>query len=210
MQRLDAVLAVFSLVGATGLLLAGCGSDRLAIDNDRPRVGVHPPTHFEHWTDEDETEGTLDKETFGEALASLYIFPRWDRNADRALDRYEFTEQVFRVWDDNGDGRVSTREWAGAARAWYRSERGHGEFFDWDVDRSRFISRGEFAFLVRQSGLFERWDHDGNDRISHREFLHYAFEVWDRNDSGSVEKAEWNASLEAWERAIERRLAGID
>jgi hypothetical protein len=208
MQRLDAVLVVLSLVGASGLL-AGCGSNRLAIGNDRPTTGVHPPSHFEHWTDED-TPDALDKKTFGQALASLYIFPRWDRNADRALDRYEFTAQVLRVWDDDGDGRVSTREWADASRAWYRSERDHGEFTDWDVNRDRFISGGEFAVRVRQTGLFERWDHDGNDRISRREFLHYAFEVWDRDDSGSVERAEWNTSLAAWHRATERRMAGTE
>lgn len=96
----------------------------------------------------------------------------WDTNADKKLDKSEFTTRfdrvgVFKRWDINADGKLSQTEFkAGMSKhdRAFNARFGNDAYAKWDENRDNSISSTEF-----NDGLYAAYDKNRNKVIDEPE-----------------------------------------
>lgn len=110
-------------------------------------------------------------------------------SAAPAAPQSEVTEYRFRGMDRNGDGRITRNEWLGTRQSF--------EVHDWDgngVLEGDEVRPGAF----RQGRTIDDEDFDRGER----------FEFLDANNNNRIERREWHASLDSFDR-MDRNRDGV-
>jgi YD repeat-containing protein len=129
------------------------------------------------------------------ATVSSEVFNRWDRNGDGRLTATELTSGIHTTMDRDRDGRISRREFN---RGWNRWGFGSAglDFNSLDRERDGYISEAELGDGLNTSGYFDNWNL-GDTGMAENDFTNDLYSVWDRDESGVLDEAEYNG-LASW------------
>jgi EF-hand domain pair/EF hand len=131
----------------------------------------------------------------------------WDRNNDGVISRWEWRgdAQEFRDLDWNRDGVLSGSELRD--QSWRSSDRWDNEtFLTLDRNRNGSIARGEWR---GDPATFRELDRNGDNQITRAEFLNADaghadgrsdFDALDYDNSGRIERDEWEGTRAAFNR----------
>jgi hypothetical protein len=71
---------------------------------------------FDSWARDD--KAAIGPREFASALLQTRLYWSWDDDQNGTLDRREFAEEVFRIWDTSDDGAIQKSEWQQATDQW--------------------------------------------------------------------------------------------
>ncbi|MFP4598383.1 MAG: EF-hand domain-containing protein [Persicimonas sp.] len=74
------------------------------------------------------------------------------------------------------------------------------QFHHWSRGDSQ-VDEWDFAKAVEVLGLFGAWDTNGDGLVSEDEFEAVVFQIWDEDDSGVIERGEWEQAASDWHRS---------
>lgn len=134
-----------------------------------------------------------------------------DVDQDGLIDLGEFktafdADHFFRHWDRNGDGRLDKSEYVTAHFAMINLNR------DDVIAKSEWDYSGRFWLEKDYNTAFDHWDADGDGRIQRGEFAKHleagpVFRLWDTNDDPGLSKAEVTAGIHStWDRDSDDRI----
>ena len=66
-------------------------------------------------------DNQVDKNEFNSALKDNNYFSTWDADRNNQLTEREYTDGVFGLWDDNGDGRLEREKYDGYYNTYFGS-----------------------------------------------------------------------------------------
>lgn len=147
-----------------------------------------------------------------------YAFVEWDADANRMLDRDEWTVWVTEtprwtawdvddeeglgteefgvttvtVWDADDDDLVSEEEWRAGTDRWFGDDVDYGVWTDWDGDGDSFLDANEVAEGFEVNGLYDVVDRDADAVIDDEELADWFFDVFDANDDSEIDTTEWD------------------
>lgn len=139
-------------------------------------------------------DGVLDGDEFGAWVGETGVHASWLYEAGGALDVDHVSERMFRYWDTDRDSLLTEVEWTTGVGSWFEAE-DHGSFLDWDSDGDRDVSVTEVVGALRNRGLYDRIDVDGNGSLDDVELAAWLFDVIDADADGRLDPAEWDAAV---------------
>ena len=137
----------------------------------------------------------LDDDEIAESADVDSVFDSWNADADSELDRDQIPGNAFRLWDRDGNKKISEQEWRSGTELWYPEDVDVVVFDDADGDGDSELDADEFEERFDISGLGEAWTPRSFDKAS---FKRAYFELYDINDDGRVSKAEWEYGATAF------------
>lgn len=111
--------------------------------------------------------------------SSATTFAAIDAEGDGIVNAAELEAGMWQLWDADGDGRLSRREWQGG---WFEGQSQGSTFAQWDDDGDGFLSRSEFARTWTRIDLFEAWNTDGDTFVTAQEFEVALAETFDADE----------------------------
>ena len=179
-------LGCLLIVGA--LAFAGCGDDDPAVD-----AAVDDPVSF--GTLDANGDSYLDVDEIAESADDDRLFDAWDADADSELDPDEIAGNAFKLWDADGNGTVSEKEWRDGTALWYPDGARLAVFSDWDGDGDSELDADEVTERFDVSALGEAWTSGSVGKSTFREAY---FDLYDANDDGRVSEPEWRTGSAVW------------
>ena len=137
----------------------------------------------------------LDNDEIGESADASGAFDAWNADRDSELDRDDIAGNAFRLWDRDGDKKVSEKEWEAGTELWYPDDADLVAFADVDADGDSELDADELSERFDVSALGEGWDSDTLDK---RTFKQAYFSLYDTDDDGRVSKDEWTYGAAAF------------
>ena len=103
----------------------------------------------------------------------------WNTDGNNVLDKEEFYQGLYRVWDKNKDGNIAEDEFTDGANNFFADYnfKEFGQYADWDADGSGDISVAEF-----REGMKSTVDSDPTAQ----ELL----VIWDTDNDPAIERIE--------------------
>lgn len=130
----------------------------------------------------------LDNDEIRESADVSGTFDAWNADADSELDPDQIAGNAFRLWDRDGNQRLSKEEWETGTELWYPDDAEVIVFDDVDADGDSELDADEFSERFDVSALGEAWT---SGTLDENEFKSAYFGLYDTNDDGKVSKAEW-------------------
>ena len=130
----------------------------------------------------------LDGDEIRESADATDAFDAWNADADSELDPDQIAGNAFRLWDRDGNGRLSQQEWDTGVDLWYPEDADVVVFNDVDGDGDSELDADEFRERFDISALGEAWRRGGLDKS---QFKTAFFGLFDTDDDGRVSKEEW-------------------
>lgn len=130
----------------------------------------------------------LDGDEIAESADTDGVFDAWNADADSELDRDEIAGNAFRLWDRDGDGKISEEEWRAGTELWYPEDADLVVFDDADGDGDSELDADEFQEPFDVSSLGEAWN---SETLGKSEFKRAYFSLYDTDDDGRVSRDEW-------------------
>ena len=137
----------------------------------------------------------LDHDEIRESADASGVFDIWNADADSELDPDQIAGNAFKLWDRDGDKKLSREEWETGAELWYPDDAAVAVFDDVDGDGDSELDVDEFAERFDVSALGEAWQ-PGN--LSKSQFRSAYFSLYDTDDDGRVSRDEWAAGPPAF------------
>ena len=137
----------------------------------------------------------LDEDEIRESADVDSVFDTWNADADSELDRDQIPGNAFRLWDRDGNKKISEEEWRSGTELWYPENVDVVVFDDADGDGDSELDADEFAERFDISGLGEAWTPPSFDKAR---FKRAYFDLYDTNDDGRVSKDEWEYGATAF------------
>lgn len=122
-------------------------------------------------------------------------FDAWNADADSELDRDEIAGNTFRLWDRDGNKKISQEEWETAAELWYPDDAEIVVFDDADGDGDSEVDADEFAERFDVTALGEAWTPGTLEKSA---FKRAYFGLYDTDDDGRVSEDEWDYGASAF------------
>jgi hypothetical protein len=143
------------------------------------------------WDTDD--DGELDAIELAAILAEPELFSAWDDDADRRIERDEFTNNLFDTWDRNDDGILRRPEFRTAASLWYAEFGGEAPFESWagNPTDDGGVAVARSPQKVGAQRLYAVWDSDDDGRLTRPEALTGVRRAWDVDTDGAIEPWEW-------------------
>lgn len=174
------------IVGA--LVFAGCGDDDSGVD-----AAADDPVTLD--TLDANGDSYLDADEIAESADDDGLFDAWDADADSELDPDEIAGNAFELWDADGNGTVSEKEWEHGTALWYPDDARLTVFSDWDRDGDSELDTDEVSERFDVSALGEAWR---SGTVGKSTFRQAYFELYDADDDGRVTEPEWRAGSAVW------------
>jgi hypothetical protein len=137
----------------------------------------------------------LDDDEIRESADADSVFDSWNADADSELDRDQIPGNAFRLWDRDGNKKISEEEWRSGTELWYPEDVDVVVFDDADGDGDSELDADEFDERFDVSALGEAWTPPAFDRAR---FKRAYFSLYDTNDDGRVSKDEWEYGATAF------------
>jgi Ca2+-binding EF-hand superfamily protein len=176
---------------AVGLALTACGSDdRTVVVTDPQDVQLDRSGSGFPSLDAD-GDSALDRDEIPE-LADRSAFEEWDADADSEVDRDEIAGNAFALWDANSNGAIDVSEWESGAELFFPDTAQVVPLEDVDGDGDSELDEDEFGEQLDYTALGETWS-DGV--LDEERFKQAYFELYDRDDDGTVDEQEWRRAV---------------
>lgn len=137
----------------------------------------------------------LDDDEIRESADVSDVFDTWNADADSELDRDQIAGNAFRLWDRDGNRRISEEEWRSGTELWYPEDVDVVVFDDADADGDSELDVDEVAERFDVSALGEAWTPSSLDEM---QFKRAYFSLYDTDDDGRVSKEEWDYGATAF------------
>ena len=137
----------------------------------------------------------LDDDEIRESADVDSVFDSWNADADSELDRDQIPGNAFRLWDRDGNKKISEEEWRSGTELWYPEDVDVVVFDDADGDGDSELDADEFEERFDVTGLGEAWTPPSFDKAS---FKRAYFGLYDTDDDGRVSKDEWEYGATAF------------
>ena len=137
----------------------------------------------------------LDDDEIRESADVSGIFDTWNADADSELDHDQIAGNAFRLWDRDGNERISEEEWRSGTELWYPEDVDVVTFDDADADGDSELDADEVAERFDVSALGEAWTPSSFDESR---FKRAYFSLYDTDDDGRVSKKEWDYGATAF------------
>jgi Ca2+-binding EF-hand superfamily protein len=150
--------------------------------------------------------------TTGASAQDAWRYRNWDRNGDGIITRAEWrgTAEAFRDLDLNGDGALTggeLREQAADTRTTRTDRWDRQAFDDLDLNNDGRLTRAEWS---GDRVAFRTIDRNGDNQVTRGEFMNANiglsddrgsdFDQLDTDNSGRVERLEWNGTRASFNR----------
>lgn len=139
----------------------------------------------------------IEQQDFNRLFGASEAYDIWDANDDTYLNREEFYNGYFSLWDRNNSGAVEAVEWHHQKLPDDESMSGlSNDFARWDTDDNGHLTPGELKEPLQEVNYFAYLDDDDNGRLSHQEISTAMFHLLDQNGNGYAEREEYDLWLE--------------
>jgi hypothetical protein len=118
----------------------------------------------------------------------------WDLDDEQGLNRDEYSEGVFVLWDTNGDDVVDEAEWRSGTTGIYGEGRYERAFVDWDGDGDSELDLNEVREGLETDGLYDHVDGDRDALIDDEELADWFFDIFDADDDSRIDTTEWEST----------------
>ena len=196
--------AVATAVCALSLLTCGRGKETRIVDDAKNEADVlrdqsviSRQVPYAAW--DVDRDHRLDRHEFAGWNQSRGTWRQWDADNDSTISEPEFTNDIFALWDENEDERVTHLEWSEDAALWFE-EAALTEWEDWDTNGDDSLNEEEFTGAVVDYGFYHTWDADDDAALEMREFDSGLFAVFDANDNRYVDEREWQTADAEWQQ----------
>lgn len=150
---------------------------------------------FVDW--DDYKDNRIEQEEFTQMLTASAAYDIWDANDDTYLNRNEFYNGYFNLWDRNNSGAIESVEWHHQKLPQNEALEPLPENFSaWDTDDDGLLEPDELREPLQQLDYFSYLDDNDNDRLNHTEISTAMFHLLDHNDNGYAEREEYDIWLE--------------
>lgn len=157
------------------LFQAGCGSTE----------------KFTYSTWDKNNDESLTTDEFAEVFKKHYA-SEWIAGEDTLpFNSTEFLKASFALWNADGNDYIDRDEWE-YVNDYYFNKYQFEDFEQLDSDENNQVSYNEFSKHIKDNGLFDDWDMDGNSKISEDELAMGLFNAYDFDETGYLEKGEFN------------------
>lgn len=120
------------------------------------------------------------------------VFYYYDAKAGEIIAADTVTEDIFKLWDVDGNGYVSPQEFYRNAMVIYEPVETRTQVFaDVDGDGRLKLAKEEYTLRLAQVPGYAEINKDGKPGISAHEFLGTGFQDADRNDDNQVSYSEF-------------------
>ena len=105
----------------------------------------------------------------------------WNTDGNNVLDKEEFYQGLYQVWDKNKDGNIAENEFTDGANNFFADYnfKEFGQYADWDADNSGDVSVAEF-----REGMKSTVDSDPTAQD--------LLVIWDTDNDPAIERIELN------------------
>ena len=109
--------------------------------------------------------------TFERSPQNFSLYEGWDADHSGYIDKKEFNTYSYVIIDNDMDGKINAAEWIDNTVQWYVPyDLDFGEFDEYDRDNSGYLEESEYAFALKDTGLYAYWDYDNNGYVSASEY----------------------------------------
>lgn len=120
------------------------------------------------------------------------IFYYYDAKAGEIIAGDTMTEEIFKIWDRDGNGHISPQEYYNNEMVLYEPVETQTQVFaDVDADGRMELAREEYTLRLQQSSAYATLNKDDKAGISAHEFVGAGFQVTDDNDDNQVSYGEF-------------------
>ena len=106
-------------------------------------------------------------------------YKEWNADGNNVLDKDEFYQGLYNVWDEDQDGEISDAEFTNGANNFFADYnfKEYGQYADWDTDSNNKLSAAEF-----REGMKGTVDRDPT--------AHDLLVIWDTDNDDAIERIE--------------------
>lgn len=124
------------------------------------------------------------------------IFYYYDAGASEIVAADTVTDDIFKLWDVDGNGYVSPQEYYKNAMVIYEPVETRTQIFtDVDSNGRLKLTQEEYTLRLQQVPDYAALNKDGKHGISAHEFLGVGFQAADRNDDNQVSFSEFTEAF---------------
>lgn len=134
----------------------------------------------------------LDRDEWTVWVTETPRWTAWDVDDEEGLGTEEFSVTTVTVWDADDDDLVSEEEWRAGTDRWFGDDVDYGVWTDWDGDGDSFLDANEVAEGFEVNGLYDVVDRDADAVIDDEELADWFFDVFDANDDSQIDTTEWD------------------
>lgn len=174
--------------------------ERNVVDNAKPTdaqfssktepMGSYQVSEFGKW-DADNNGGISHKE-FLVGIMNDNLFFEWDTDNSGYMSNTEFNLGVFSQWDQDGNKKIDSEEWATRGTVWDNPTVATSTFNAWGPTVNKPIICREFEDGYVKCSNYMPWDSNIDGLLDINEFNEGVFKSLDTNLSGSVEAREFD------------------
>lgn len=146
-------------------------------------------TSFEDW--DMDSDGLIERHEFTDKFVDEY-FDAWDPENERGIIEEGFFRESFAGLDTDNDNMLSDEEWLIGYNYFYEDYLVYDDMAIVDSDGDGVIEYVEYYDALYETEYFTDIDLDSDNYISEYELANFVFENWDINDSGLINRSEFN------------------
>ena len=146
---------------------------------------------YDTWNKDKSKPMTTDEFT---NVFKTYYVSDWKINetpTDIKYDNSDFYEAGFAFWDENDDGVIDRDEWK-SINSFFFQKYEFEDFEKIDDNENGELSLTEYREEIEDNGLFASWDVNDDNVLNEDELAQGVFHSYDFDDSGFLEKGEFN------------------
>ncbi len=146
-------------------------------------------TSFEDWDQDD--DGLIERHEFVDKFVDEY-FQAWNPENEHGILEEGFFQESFAGLDTDGDRLLSDEEWLIGYNYFFRDYLVYDDIVSVDSDGDGQVEYVEYFDSLYETSYFTDIDLDSDNYISEFELANYVFDNWDTNDSGLINRSEFN------------------
>jgi hypothetical protein len=146
---------------------------------------------FTEW--DTDKNNTIERSEFETNFVKYYISDKKDRNEENYLDKDQYYEFLYSVYDENDDALLNEEEWKFMHAHVFNDYLLNDDFTIYDLNEDKFLGYDEYNAVVENIEFFEDSDEDGNYYVSVSELANAVYDQWNMDGDRGLTKVEFDA-----------------